>query len=68
MLYRHILESVRSLPRVESAGTIDALPFSGEKPRRVYRLRPSRGLEKQDQIPAEVDVVSAGYLQTWRSA
>ena len=30
LFYRRILDSVRALPGVESAGTVDALPFSGE--------------------------------------
>jgi predicted permease len=64
MLYQHILESVRTLPGVESVGTIDALPFSGENHGGLVGGGEAGGLEKQDQIPAEIDVVSAGYLQT----
>jgi hypothetical protein len=30
LFYKRILDSVRALPGVESAGTVDALPFSGE--------------------------------------
>jgi putative ABC transport system permease protein len=57
LLFRRILDAVRVLPGVESAGTIDALPFSGEN---------HGGLIGGGtlQAAAEVDVVSAGYLQT----
>jgi putative ABC transport system permease protein len=57
LLFRRILDAVRVLPGVESAGTIDALPFSGEN---------HGGLINGGdmQTAAEVDVVSAGYLQT----
>src|SRR5439155_753069 len=30
LFYRRILDAVRGLPGIESAGTVDALPFSGE--------------------------------------
>jgi predicted permease len=64
ILYRRILESVRRLPGVQSAGTIDALPFSGENHGGLIGGSQAGGLEKPDQMPAEIDVVSAGYLQT----
>ena len=57
LLFRRILDAVRVLPGVESAGTIDALPFSGENHGGLI----SGG---ELQTAAEVDVVSAGYLQT----
>jgi putative ABC transport system permease protein len=57
MLFKRILDAVRVLPGVESAGTVDALPFSGEN----HGGMVSGG---ESQTAAEVDVVSAGYLQT----
>jgi putative ABC transport system permease protein len=57
LLFRRILDAVRVLPGVESAGTVDALPFSGENHGGLI----SGG---ESQTAAEVDVVSAGYLQT----
>jgi putative ABC transport system permease protein len=57
LLFKRILDAVRVLPGVESAGTIDALPFSGEN----HGSLASGG---ELQTAAEVDVVSAGYLQT----
>jgi putative ABC transport system permease protein len=63
LLFRRILDAVRVLPGVESAGTIDALPFSGEN---HGGLISDGGLASggEPQTAAEVDVVSAGYLQT----
>lgn len=62
-LYRHILDSVRVLPGVESAGTVDALPFSGENHGGLISASQA-GVQETHQMSAEVDVVSAGYLQT----
>ena len=59
LLFRRILDAVSVLPGVESAGTIDALPFSGENHGGL--IRPA---VESLQTAAEVDVVSAGYLQT----
>lgn len=58
LFYKRILDSVRALPGVESAGTVDALPFSGEN---------HGGLvsgPEGSKIEAEVDVVGGEYLQT----
>lgn len=59
-LYRHIVDSVLALPDVEKAGTVDALPFSGEN---------NGGVIGQNDAGtghiAEIDRVSADYLQTF---
>jgi putative ABC transport system permease protein len=55
--YRRILDSVRALPGVELAGTVDALPFSGEN----HGAFVSNGAGRLD---AEIDVVGGDYLQT----
>jgi putative ABC transport system permease protein len=58
LFYKRILDSVRALPGVESAGTADALPFSGEN---------NGGLvsgPEGSKIEAEIDVVGGEYLQT----
>jgi len=57
LLFQKILNSVRALPGVESAGTVDALPFSGEN----HGGSISNGAT---QLIAEVDVVGGEYLQT----
>jgi predicted permease len=61
--YRRVLDLVRVLPGVDSAGTVDALPFSGENTGGLIGKKAGRALEG-GQIPSEIDVVSAGYLQT----
>jgi predicted permease len=63
-LYRRLLESVRGLPGVESAGAIDALPFSGENHGGFISASPGGSTDQNGQITAEIDVVSAEYLQT----
>jgi len=59
ILWRRILDSVRYIPGVESAGAVSALPFSGEN---------DGGLIFSDAAEspraAEIDSVSADYLQT----
>ncbi len=58
-LFRHIVDSVRALPGVESVATVDALPFSGENHGNTIRA----DLSTPEHV-AEVDRVSADYLQT----
>jgi predicted permease len=64
LLYRRFLDSVRALPGVESAGTVDALPFSGENHGGLITSNEAGVMEPNGQIPAEIDVVSSEYLQT----
>jgi predicted permease len=59
VLFRRILENARTLPGIEKAGTVDALPFSGENNGGVI----GTGEPSTEQI-AEVDCVSADYPQT----
>jgi putative ABC transport system permease protein len=61
--YRSALDSVRALPGIESAGTDDALPFSGENTGGLVGKN-AGGATQGGQIAAEIDDVSAGYLQT----
>lgn len=62
-LYRRILDVVRAAPGIESAGAIDALPFSGENHGGLIGAE-SSGAAKTDSLPAEIDLVSTGYLET----
>jgi predicted permease len=59
-LYRRILDSVRTLPDVQQAGTVDALPFSGENNGGDI----GTGESDTGRI-AEIDRVSAHYLETF---
>src|SRR6267142_1049353 len=62
LLYKRFLDAVAALPGVESAGTVDALPFSGENHGGFVSLREAP--MPSDQLLAEIDVVSTEYLQT----
>jgi predicted permease len=64
LVYRRFLDAVRAIPGVESAGTVDALPFSGENHGSLITSSEAAVMEPRDQVPAEVDVVSPEYLQT----
>jgi predicted permease len=61
--YKSILDSVRSLPGVQSAGTVDALPFSGENHGGFVNSEVS-GTGANAQLTAEIDVTGGDYLQT----
>jgi predicted permease len=58
LFYKRILDSVRVLPGVESAGTVDALPFSGENHGGYVSAADASNVE------SEIDVVGGEYLQT----
>ncbi len=57
LFYKRILDSVRVVPGVESAGTVDALPFSGEN--HGAFVSATEGLN----VESEIDVVGGEYLQ-----
>ena len=61
LFYRRILDAVRALPGVESAGTVDALPFSGENHGGLVSSSESSAAQ---QLTAEIDVTGGEYLQT----
>jgi putative ABC transport system permease protein len=57
LFYKRILDAVRALPGVDSAGTADALPFSGEN----HGGFVSDG--KAAPLSSEIDVIGGDYLQ-----
>ena len=62
LFYQRVLDRVRNLPGVQSAGTVDALPFSGENHPAYVGLEDSSASPRSAQFPAEIDVVSPEYL------
>jgi predicted permease len=64
LLFRRILDSVRALPGVESAGTVTPLPFSGDNNGAWVTATDAGVARPETQSVAEVDTVSAGYLET----
>lgn len=64
LFFKRILASVQGLPGVESAGTVDALPFSGENHGGFVSNSAAVSGERNAPLTAEVDVVSGEYLQT----
>jgi predicted permease len=62
--YRRLVDRARALPGVESAGVVDALPFSGENNGAYVRTDDMPASVAKDREIAEYDLVSAEYLQT----
>lgn len=63
-IYQRFLDRVRGIPGVESAGTVDALPFSGENHGGFLATTVAQATRPDAQIIGEVDDVSSDYLQT----
>ena len=61
LFYKRILDAVGALPGVERAGTVDALPFSGEN--HGGFVGGSEAAAAQP-LTAEIDVTGGEYLQT----
>ena len=64
VLYGKYLNAVRMLPGVESAGAVDALPFSGENHGGNVTANATDVMRPSAQPVVEVDNVSTDYLQT----
>ena len=64
LLFHRILDSVRALPGVESAGVVNPLPFSGDNTGGWVTATEAGVARPESQSVAEVDQVSAGYIET----
>ncbi len=58
LFYRRMLDAARALPGVESAGTVDALPFSGEN--HGGFISGADGT----RMDAEIDIAGGEYMQS----
>ena len=58
-VYRRFLDAARAIPGVAKAGTVDALPFSGENHGGFISVNRVAG-----RFIAEIDIVGGDYLQT----
>jgi predicted permease len=63
LVYKRFLEAARAIPGVVSAGTVDALPFSGENHGGFVTTRAADVAGRKWQLVAEVDVAGGDYLQ-----
>ena len=64
LLFRRILDSVRVLPGVKSAGAVNPLPFSGDNTGGFVTATETGVARPETQQVAEIDRVSDGYLET----
>ena len=64
LTYANFLNAVRTIPGVTGVGTVNALPFSGENDGGFLAVTDAQMLQPNSQDVAEVDTVSADYLQT----
>lgn len=63
LVYKRFLDAVREIPGVASAGTVDALPFSGENHGGFLAARAKDIADTKRQLDAEIDIVGGDYLQ-----
>jgi predicted permease len=62
--YKQLVERTRSLPGVESAGTIDALPFTNDGSTQPIAIEGRPAVEFAMQSEVAVRTISPGYLRT----
>src|SRR3984957_1673709 len=64
--YKQLVERTRSLPGVESVGTIDALPFTNDGSTQPVAIEGRPAVEFAMQPEVEVRTISPGYLRALR--
>ena len=64
--YKQLVERTRSLPGVESVGTIDALPFTDDGSTEPVAIEGHPAVEFAMQPEVAVRTISPGYLRTLR--
>jgi putative ABC transport system permease protein len=64
--YKQLVERTRSLPGVESAGTIDALPFTNDGSTQPIAIEGRPAVEFAMQPEVAVRTISPGYLRALR--
>jgi putative ABC transport system permease protein len=64
--YKQLVERTRSLPGVESVGTIDALPFTDDGSTQPVAIEGRPAVEFAMQPEVAVRTISPGYLRTLR--
>ena len=64
LAYQRFLAAVRTIPGVVGAGTVNALPFSGENLGGYLATSDAQITQPDSQMVAEINTVSSDYLQT----
>jgi putative ABC transport system permease protein len=64
--FQRVLERVRVLPGVQSAGVIDALPLSGGGSHQPVQIEGQPVVPMADQPEVDVRLISPGYLRAMR--
>ena len=64
--FERVLQRVRTLPGIESAGVIDAAPLTGNGSHQPVAIEGRPALAMSDQPEVDVRMISAGYMRSLR--
>jgi putative ABC transport system permease protein len=62
--FDRVLQRVRTLPGVESAGVIDDIPLGGDRSHQPIAIEGRPALARSDQPEVDVCFISAGYMRS----